>query len=56
VNTLIWALIAAIGVVLVGLIFGIAGIFIAPILGVVGVVALLMWLGNRRARHEPPLE
>lgn len=53
---LIWAMLAAVGVVLFGLIFGVAGIFIAPILGFLGVVALLMWLANRRAEHKPPLE
>lgn len=53
---LYWAILTAIAVAIVGLIFGVAGIFLAPILGIVGIIALAIWLAERKAQHKPPLE
>jgi predicted PurR-regulated permease PerM len=50
-----WAIAAAIGILLVGLIFGIAGVFLAPILGGIALIALLIWLLGRKARNKPPV-
>lgn len=51
-----WAILLAIAIVVGGVIFGVAGIFIAPLLGVVGVIALIVWTIERKAHDKPPLE
>lgn len=53
---LYWAILVAILIVVLGLVFGIAGIFLAPILGIIAIVALAIWLAERKAHHKPPLE
>lgn len=53
---LYWAILVAIAIAVLGVIFGVAGIFLAPILGIVGIIALLIWLAERKAQHKPPLE
>ena len=51
-----WAILTAVAVVVLGVVFGVAGIFLAPILGIIGVVVLIIWLAERKAQHKPPLE
>lgn len=43
-------------VAVVGVIFGVAGIFLAPILGILAIIAIGIWLAERKAQHKPPLE
>lgn len=50
--TILIALAVAVG----GVIMGVAGLLLAPILGVVVIVAVIIWLGERKAQHKPPLE
>jgi hypothetical protein len=50
-----WAIIAAVLIVVFGLIFGVAGIFLTPILGAIAIVVLIIWLLLRRARGKPPV-
>lgn len=51
-----WAILLAVAVAIGGVIFGVAGIFLAPLLGVVGVIALIIWTVERKAQDKPPLE
>lgn len=51
-----WAILLAIAIAIGGLIFGVAGIFLAPLLGVLGLIALIIWMIERKAQHKPPLE
>jgi predicted PurR-regulated permease PerM len=51
-----WAVLLAIGIAILGVIFGVAGIFLAPLLGVAAIVALVFWLVERRTTRKPPLE
>lgn len=53
---LYWAILTAIIVAVGGLIFGVAGIFIAPIVGALAVIALIIWLIERKAHHKLPME
>jgi 4-hydroxybenzoate polyprenyltransferase len=54
-RTLHWVIVAAILTVVVGLVFGVAGIFLAPILGGIALIALIIWLLSRKARDKPPV-
>jgi predicted PurR-regulated permease PerM len=51
-----WAIVTAALILIVGIIFGVAGIFLAPILGAVGLVVLIVWLVQRAARDKPPIK
>lgn len=53
---ILWAVLAAVGVVVFGVIFGIAGIFIAPILGFLVLLGIALWIADRRSEGKPPLE
>lgn len=53
---LYWAILTAVLVAIAGLVFGVAGIFLAPILGIVAIIALIIWLVERKVQHKPPLE
>lgn len=53
---LYWTILIALGVLVVGIIFGVAGLFLLPILGVIATIALVVWLIQRRARDRPPIE
>jgi hypothetical protein len=55
-RSLFWAIAVAVVVVLVGIFFGVAGIFLAPILGGIAFVALLVWVLQRAARDKPPIK
>jgi predicted PurR-regulated permease PerM len=51
-----WAVIVAVLILVVGIVFGVAGVFLAPILGAIGLLVLLVWLLQRAARDKPPIE
>lgn len=51
-----WAILLGVAVLIGGVIFGVAGIFLAPILGVIGIIALIIWFMERKAEHKPPAE
>lgn len=51
-----WALLTAVLILIGGVVFGIAGIFLAPILGGIALVVLVVWLLQRAARDKPPIE
>lgn len=53
---LYWAILVAFGIVVVGIIFGIGGLLLFPIVGVIATVAVVVWLLQRRARDRPPIE
>ncbi len=52
---ILWAISVAVGILIVGIAFGIAGVFLAPIIGAIGLIALITWLIQRRARDKPPI-
>jgi predicted PurR-regulated permease PerM len=51
-----WAIVTAVLILAVGVIFGVAGVFLAPILGAIGLVVLIVWLVQRAARDKPPIK
>jgi predicted PurR-regulated permease PerM len=51
-----WAIVSAVLILVVGIIFGVAGIFLAPILGGIALIVLIVWLVQRAARDKPPIE
>jgi hypothetical protein len=51
-----WTIAIAVAVLLVGIFLGVAGIFLAPILGAIGLVAFLVWTLSRAARDKPPIK
>lgn len=51
-----WIILAVIAVVVFGLLSGITGMLIAPIAGGLVLVAIIVWLLNRKAKHEPPMD
>lgn len=53
---LYWSILIAIAVLIAGLFLGITALVLAPILGFLVLLAILVWLGERRARHEPPVD
>lgn len=53
---LFWTILLAVLVVVGGVIFGVGGLLLAPIVGAVALVALVIWLLERKAQHKPPLE
>ena len=53
-NTGLIILIAVL-VLLGGTFFGIASVFLFPIVGAIAIVALLIWMLRRRAEHKPPI-
>jgi hypothetical protein len=50
-----WAVVAAVLILIFGMVFGIAGVFLAPILGGIALVVAIVWLLSRRARGKPPV-
>lgn len=46
----------AIGILVGGVILGVAGIFLFPIVGAIAVIGLLIWMAERKAEHKPPIE
>jgi uncharacterized membrane protein YbaN (DUF454 family) len=55
-SQLVSAILVAVGLLIVGLVLGVAGIFLFPILGAIALVALVIWLLRRRAQDRPPIE
>ena len=51
-----WAILLAVGILVFGLIFGVAGLLLAPIVGLVAIVAIIIWFSEKKAKHEPPAE
>lgn len=51
-----WVIVSAVLILVVGIIFGVAGVFLAPILGGIALVVLVVWLVQRAARDTPPIE
>lgn len=51
-----WSILLAAAILVVGIIMGIGGLLLAPIIGVVAVVAILAWMAERKAKDKPPLE
>lgn len=51
-----WSVLIGLGVVVVGIIMGVGGLLLAPIIGVIALIAILFWLGERKAEHKPPVE
>jgi predicted PurR-regulated permease PerM len=52
---LAWIILIALLILVGGIVLGIAGIFLAPILGALGLIILVVWLLQRRARDKPPI-
>ena len=46
----------AVGILVGGIILGIGGLLLAPVVGVVVLVAILLWLAERKAEHKPPVD
>jgi hypothetical protein len=55
-SQLVSAILVAVGLLIVGLVLGVAGIFLFPIVGAIAMVALVVWLLGRRAQDRPPIE
>jgi hypothetical protein len=55
-SQLVSAILVAVGLLIVGLVLGVAGIFLFPIVGAIALVALVVWLLRRRAQNRPPIE
>lgn len=51
-----WSLLIGLGVVVGGIIMGVGGLLLLPIIGVFALIALLIWFLERKAHHKPPLE
>ena len=51
-----WAILLAIAILIFGLVFGVAGLLLAPIVGLVAIVAIIFWFMEKKAKHEPPAE
>jgi predicted PurR-regulated permease PerM len=51
-----WAFVAAAVILVAGVVFGVAGVFLAPILGGIAVIVLVVWLLQRAARDKPPIK
>ncbi|MFP4623769.1 MAG: hypothetical protein ACLFRX_06270 [Gemmatimonadota bacterium] len=51
-----WSLLIGLLVVIVGLMLGVAGLFLLPIFGVFLILGIVFWLAERKARHKPPVE
>jgi predicted PurR-regulated permease PerM len=54
-SPLYWSILIAFAVLIVGMVFGVAGVFLAPILGVIALVVLIVWLLGRKAQDKPPV-
>jgi uncharacterized membrane protein YbaN (DUF454 family) len=55
-SQLVSAILVAVGLLIVGLVLGVAGIFLFPLVGAIALVALVVWLLRRRAQNRPPIE
>ncbi|HSH44594.1 MAG TPA: hypothetical protein VK966_01990 [Longimicrobiales bacterium] len=53
---LYWTILLVILVAVGGVVFGVAGLLLAPIVGGLALVAVVIWLLERKAQHKPPLE
>lgn len=53
---LTWTVLVAVAVLVAGIVLGVAGIFLVPILGAIGVVVLIVWMLERKAKDRPPIE
>lgn len=53
---LYWAILTAVLVAVGGVILGVAGIFLLPIIGALAIIALILWLIERKVHHKPPME
>lgn len=51
-----WSILIGIIVVIGGLFFGVAGLLLLPIIGFFVLIAVLLWLAERKAEHKPPIE
>lgn len=51
------ALIALLAVVVLlgGIFMGVAAIFLVPLVGIIALIALIIWALRRRAEHRPPM-
>jgi predicted PurR-regulated permease PerM len=55
-RSMVWVFLAAALILVGGIVFGIAGVFLAPILGGIALIALVIWLLQRAARDKPPIK
>ena len=51
-----WSILIGVAFLIGGLVLGVAGLFLLPILGVFALIAILFWLAERKAEHKPPVE
>lgn len=51
-----WVVPLFVVLLLLGLVFGVAAIFLAPVLGVLLVIGLVMWMLERRSTGRPATE
>jgi membrane protein implicated in regulation of membrane protease activity len=53
---LAWIGVLALVVLIGGMILGATALLLVPLLGILALLALLVWAARRRAQHRPPIE
>ena len=51
-----WIGLLVLGVLIVGTFLGVTALLLVPLLGILALVAFLIWTARRRAGHRPPIE
>ena len=52
----VWIGLLAIVVLIGGTFLGVTALLLMPLIGILAVVAFLIWTARRRADHRPPIE
>lgn len=51
-----WSILIGLAILVGGIVFGIGGLLLAPVVGVVVIVGILLWLAERKAEHKRPVD